>query len=142
VTAQSLLMAPFSRLALPIIKNFNKYMKYSKDEDLKRIFDRLSQGSISTNDEYVKKTSKLQAKLENIYSTTQVCELNNKTQCYTLSPYLEQLMQIEKDYDRLLWAWKGWHDQCGNQIRPVYLTYIDLLNKNAKDNGYQDLSVS
>ncbi|CAF4154828.1 unnamed protein product, partial [Rotaria sordida] len=53
---------------------------------------------------------------------------------------LERLMQIEKDYDRLLWAWKGWHDECGNKIRPVYLPYIDLLNKHAKENGYQDLA--
>ena len=41
-------------------------------------------------------------------------------------------MQIEKDYERLVWAWKGWHDGCGNKIRSVYLSYIDLLNKNAK----------
>ena len=50
-------------------------------------------------------------------------------------------MQIEKDYDRLLWGWKGWHDQCGNAIRSVYLSYIDLLNDNIKGNNYNDLAV-
>ena len=50
-------------------------------------------------------------------------------------------MQVEKDYDRLLWAWKGWHDASGNAIRPVYLSFIDLLTKNAKDNGHGSLAV-
>jgi hypothetical protein len=50
-------------------------------------------------------------------------------------------MQTEKDYDRLLWAWKGWHDQCGNKIRPKYLSYIDLVNKDMQENGYKDISV-
>jgi peptidyl-dipeptidase A len=97
---------------------------------------------MSGDDQYIQQTSKLHMELENIYSTAQVCEPDDKSKCYTLSPYLERLMQIEKDYDRLLWAWKGWHDQCGNAIRPVYLSYIDLINKNAKNNGYKDLSVN
>jgi len=80
--------------------------------------------------------------MENIYATTKICERRNKKTCYTRSPYLEQTMQIEKDYDRLLWAWKGWYDECGNKTRPLYVPFIDLLNENAKENGYQDLSVS
>jgi hypothetical protein len=51
-------------------------------------------------------------------------------------------MQTEKDYDRLTWAWKGWHDGCGDKVRPVYLSYVDLLTKNIKENGYTDLAVS
>ena len=80
--------------------------------------------------------------MEQIYATTKVCEPNEKSKCYTLSPYLERAIQTEKDYERLLWIWKGWHDGCGNSIRPVYLSYIDVLNKNARENGYKDLSVS
>jgi len=142
VTDQSVLSAPFFRVTLPITKKFNEYMQYSENEELRILFGRLSRGTMSADDEYIQKTSKLHMELENIYSTAQVCEPNDKTKCYTLSPYLERLMQIEKDYDRLLWAWKGWHDQCGNAIRPVYIQYIDLINKNAKDNGYKDLSVN
>jgi hypothetical protein len=142
LTTQSLIRSPFSRMTLPIAKKFNEYMQYSEDEDLKRIFGRLASGTVSDNDEDVKKISKLHGEMEQIYSTTKVCEPNDDKKCYTLSPYLERLMQIEKDYDRLTWAWKGWYDGCGNQIRPVYLSFIDLLNKNAKENGYKDLSVS
>ncbi|CAF3630704.1 unnamed protein product [Adineta steineri] len=138
MSAQNLKSAPFSRQTLPIAKKFDEYMTHSSDEDLKRTYDRLARGTVSNNDENVKKSSKLHAQLEQIYSTAEVCELNDNTKCYTLSPYLERLMQIEKDYDRLLWAWKGWHNQCGNKIRPVYLPYIDLLDKNIKENGYKD----
>jgi hypothetical protein len=142
MTAQSLLKSPFVRMAVPIGKKFNEYMKYSKNEDLKRIFGRLATGTVSHNNEDVKKTSKLHGDLENIYAIAKVCEPNDPTKCYTLAPYLERLMQIEKDYDRLTWAWKGWHDECGNKIRPVYLAYIDLLTKNAQENGYSDIAVS
>ncbi|CAF4001806.1 unnamed protein product, partial [Rotaria sp. Silwood1] len=140
MTAQNLIRSPFSRLVLPIAKKINEHMKYSKDDDLKRIFGRLATGATSDNNDDVKRTSKLHGQLEDIYSTTKVCELNDNKKCYTLSPYIERLMQIEKDYDRLLWAWKGWHDGCGNKIRSVYLPYIDLLNKNSKENGYHDLA--
>jgi len=117
-------------------------MKQSKNEDLKRIFGRLARGTFIDNDKDVREMSKLSSQLESIYGTTTVCELNNKTKCYTIEPYLERLMQTEKDYDRLTWAWKGWHDGCGDKVRPVYLSYIDLLTKNVKENGYTDLAVS
>ncbi|CAF5095069.1 unnamed protein product, partial [Rotaria magnacalcarata] len=140
ISKQSLISSPFDRLSLPMAKRFNEHMKYSRDEDLKVSFGRLSKNLISPNDEDVKQTSKLSSDLSRVYSTTKVCELNNDEICYNLSPYLERLMQVEKDYDRLLWGWQGWHDGCGNNIRPLYLPYIDLLDKSTKENGYKDLT--
>ena len=139
---QDLMVSPFQRLALPIAKKFNAQLKNSTNEDLKRILGRCARGTISYDDNEVKITSKLSSQLESIFGTTTVCELNNTKQCYTIEPYLTELMQKEKDYDRLTWAWEGWYDACGMKGRPVYLTYIDLLNKNCKANGYSDLSVS
>jgi hypothetical protein len=129
-------------MTIPIAKKFNEYMKFSNNEDLKRIFNSLATGSTIESDEEQRQISKLHSTMEQIYSTTKVCEPNDEKKCYTLTPYLERTMQIEKDYERLIWAWQGWYDGCGNQIRSVYLPYIDLLNENAKKNGYQDLSVS
>jgi hypothetical protein len=140
-STQSLITTPYHLKSLPIAKKFNEYMQYSTNEDLKRIFDRLSQGTVNRDRERIKKVSKSHAKLETIYSTAKVCEPDDDTKCYALSPYLERLMQVEKDYDRLTWAWKAWHDECGDKIRPVYLSYINLLNENVKENGYQDLAV-
>ncbi|CAF1067953.1 unnamed protein product [Adineta steineri] len=140
ISDQSLLQTPFGRQTLPIAKEFNKYMKNSKNKDLKLIFGRLATGTMSHNDKDVKRVSKLSSDLESIYGTATVCELNDKKTCHTIEPYLERLMETEKDYDRLLWAWKGWHDECGNKVRPVYLEYVDLLNKNVKENGYDSLA--
>ena len=123
-------------------KKFDEYMKDSRNDDLKRIFDRLASSSISHNDDDVKRASTLSARMLSIYSTEEVCEIDNSEKCYSLSPYLERLMQVEKDYDRLTWAWKGWYDQVGNKIRPLYLEYIDVLTKTSHENGYQDIAVS
>ncbi|CAF3377770.1 unnamed protein product [Rotaria socialis] len=140
MTAQSLLQSPFSHKVLPIAKKFNENLKESENDDLKRIFGRLATGVVSDNMVELKQASRLHAQLENIYAVAKVCESSDPEKCYALSPYLERVMQVEKDYDRLTWAWKGWHDECGNKVRPVYLSYIDLLNKNIKENGYTDLS--
>lgn len=141
ITKQNLLKSPFHRLSHPIAKKFNRSLIHAKNKELKRIFDHLAQGSTSRNDEAIQRSSKLQAELEHLYSTAKVCESNDSSECYVFSPYLERLMQVEKDYDRLLWAWKGWHDASGNAIRQVYLSYIDLLTENAKENGHENLAV-
>ena len=117
-------------------------MKDSDDDDLKRIFDRLASALISHNDDEVKRVSKLSGEMLSIYATERVCEGNGSEKCYPFAPDLERLMQTEKNYDRLTWAWKGWHDQVGNRIRPLYLEYIDVLSKTVKDNGYHDMAVS
>ena len=108
---------------------------------MKKIFDGLCRQSVQQDPEYVKKVNHLATELQDIYSGTVVCEETDKTKCYQLSPYLERVMQLEKNYDRLLWAWKGWHDNCGNQIRKDYLEYIDLLNENVPKELYQNLAV-
>lgn len=142
IANQNVRASSFHRLSLSTAKKFNEYIKYSTNEELKRIFDDLAQSSGSHSDEYLAKSSKLHSQLDRIYSTAQVCELKDDKQCYTFSPYVERVMQIEKDYDRLLWAWKGWHDQCGNALRTVYLSYIDLLNENLKNSADKDLAVN
>ncbi|CAF1531916.1 unnamed protein product, partial [Adineta steineri] len=43
---QSLLQSPFGRQTLPIAKEFNKYMKNSKNKDLKLILGRLATGTM------------------------------------------------------------------------------------------------
>ncbi|CAF1022627.1 unnamed protein product [Didymodactylos carnosus] len=139
---QKLITTPFSRQTLPIIKKFNKYMKYSTDYDLKRIYGLAALGTVVKDDRDVEKGSQLHSQMDSIYSTATVCELKDPNECYQLTPMLENLMHVEKDYDRLLWAWKGWHDECGNKIRPIYLDYINLLTKNIQENGYQDLAES
>ena len=141
ITKQNLIASSFHHLSLPIAKKFNEFTKNSDNKDLKRIFHHLAQGYLTNDQETLQQSSLLHAQLENIYSTAKVCQSNDTTRCYQLSPDLERLMQVEKDYDQLLWAWQGWHDSSGDAVRPVYLSYIDLLMKISEENSGKNLAV-
>lgn len=42
---------------------------------------------------------------------------------------------MSRDYDELLFAWKGWRDSAGKVIRQDYKKYVELANKAATLNG-------
>ena len=44
-------------------------------------------------------------------------------------------MAESRDYDELLFAWKGWRDNAGKVLRKDYERYVELANKAAKLNG-------
>lgn len=48
---------------------------------------------------------------------------------------LQKIMAESRDYDELLFAWKGWRDAAGKVIRQDYKRYVELANKAATLNG-------
>lgn len=84
------------------------------------------------------KLSNLTNQLSTIYALARVCYRN---ECLSLDPYLTTIMRESKDYDQLLFAWKGWHEAAGRKMRPIFAETVKLLNKDARENGYADLSV-
>lgn len=44
-------------------------------------------------------------------------------------------MAESRDYDELLFAWKGWRDAAGKVLRQDYKRYVELANKAATLNG-------
>lgn len=44
-------------------------------------------------------------------------------------------MATSRDYDELLFAWKGWRDSAGKVLRQKYKKYVELANKAATLNG-------
>ena len=44
-------------------------------------------------------------------------------------------MAESRDYDELLFAWKGWRDSAGKVLRNDYKRYVELANAAAKLNG-------
>lgn len=52
-----------------------------------------------------------------------------------LSSDLTDIMATSRDYDELLFAWKGWRDASGKQIKSDYKRYVELSNKAAVLNG-------
>ena len=55
-----------------------------------------------------------------------------------LEPELTELMAEVGNYDDHLWAWQAWHNGVGRQLRPLYLRYVELSNKQAQLNGFAD----
>ena len=51
---------------------------------------------------------------------------------------LKAVLEKSRDYDELLDAWKGWHDQARG-LRADYARYVELANEGARELGYQDL---
>lgn len=97
-----------------------------------------SQGIVFKNEKDVIEFSELSSELESIYAKAKVCE--DGINCLTLDPELSNLLKDSRDYEILLWAWKGWHDQTGPKMRHIYARTVQLNNKAAKENGYKDLS--
>lgn len=62
--------------------------------------------------------------------TTYYC---SKRKCFVSD--LQRIMAESRDYDELLFAWKGWRDSAGKVLRQDYKRYVELANKAATLNG-------
>jgi peptidyl-dipeptidase A len=83
--------------------------------------------------------SSLKSQLESIYAVAKVCEPDG-INCASLDPELTAIMKSSRDYDRILWAWKGWHDATGPKMRHTYTKIVEIQNKGAVFSNYKDLS--
>uniref|UniRef100_A0A7N4V350 Angiotensin-converting enzyme n=2 Tax=Sarcophilus harrisii TaxID=9305 RepID=A0A7N4V350_SARHA len=104
---------------------------------LKRMLWKLKEmerASLPEND--LKEYNELLTNMETIYNAADVCL--EKGPCIPLEPDLSEVMASSRDYDELLWAWQGWRDTVGQQLRPIYSRYVELSNKAAKLNGHTD----
>ncbi|KAM4843255.1 angiotensin-converting enzyme-like protein Ace3 [Thomomys bottae] len=81
--------------------------------------------------------NQLLAYMETAYSMGQVCL--SEGPCVTLESDIEEIMATSRDEKELLWAWQGWHDAVGRQLRPIFGRYVQLSNKAANLNGYDDM---
>lgn len=72
--------------------------------------------------------------METTYSVASVCYANGT--CLQLEPDLTHLMATSRNYDELLWAWRGWRDKAGRAILPFFPKYVNLTNKAAQLNGH------
>ncbi|XP_036611538.1 angiotensin-converting enzyme-like [Trichosurus vulpecula] len=88
----------------------------------------------------LKEYSELLANMETIYNVADVCL--EKGPCLFLEPDLTKVMASSRNYDELLWAWKGWRISVGRQLRPIYSRYVELSNKAARLNGHTDTGAS
>ncbi|NXO70473.1 ACE enzyme, partial [Phainopepla nitens] len=108
-----------------------------QDQSVTRILKKLSvieRAALPENE--LKEYNTLLSDMETTYSVAKVCR-ENKT-CHPLDPDLTDIMATSRDYDELLFAWKGWRDASGKKMRNNYKRYVELSNKAAMLNGYKD----
>ncbi|CAF0741045.1 unnamed protein product [Brachionus calyciflorus] len=124
-------------------KSLEYNISESWDESLKRQFKFARLASLTEiiipNQEEKIEFSSLSKKLEYIYATAKVCD-NSTNECLALEPEITEIMTNSRDYDKLLWVWKGWHDATGPKMRDIYTRTVEIRNKAARENGYKDLS--
>ncbi|XP_065507211.1 angiotensin-converting enzyme isoform X2 [Caloenas nicobarica] len=108
-----------------------------QDQSVIRILKKLSviERAALPEDE-LKEYNSLLSEMETTYSVAKVCRDNEI--CHPLDPDLTDIMATSRDYDELLFAWKGWRDASGKKIKSDYKRYVELSNKAAVLNGYTD----
>lgn len=106
-------------------------------KDTKRQIKFITSTATSTNPDVVKEVTELESTMEGIYSTGKVEDKGGKM--LELDPDLYAIMSESRDYERLLFAWKGWRDAVGPRLRSHYKKFVDLKNQGAKENGWKDI---
>lgn len=108
-----------------------------QDEEVKRVLKKLSDIERSAlPEEEIIEYNTLLSDMETIYSVAKVCREDGT--CLPLEPDLTNILATSRDYDELLFAWKGWRDAAGKKIREKYKRYVELSNKAARLNNYAD----
>uniref|UniRef100_A0A672ZLE5 Angiotensin-converting enzyme n=1 Tax=Sphaeramia orbicularis TaxID=375764 RepID=A0A672ZLE5_9TELE len=108
-----------------------------QDASTKRIIKKLSDiERAALPSDQLKEYNQLLSTMETKYSVAEVCRENGT--CHPLDPDLQKIMAESRDYDELLFAWKGWRDSAGKILRQDYKRYVELANKAATLNGHTD----
>ncbi|KAM6897562.1 angiotensin-converting enzyme [Xenentodon cancila] len=108
-----------------------------QDDLVKRIMEKLSdieRAALPSTE--LEEYNTLLSNMETKYSVAEVCRANGT--CLPLDPDLQRIMAESRDYDELLFAWKGWRDVAGKVLRQDYERYVELANKAATLNGHSD----
>jgi len=125
----------------PQLEEAQQYYKYSKlfsDPQLTRELQLIVENSLpSPKDEKDKeRLSTITSEMATIYSTATVEHDGEK---YLLEPGLMDILTSSKDYDELVWVWKGFRDAAGIPQRELYEEYVQLSNKAAQQFGHANM---
>ncbi|TRY89927.1 hypothetical protein DNTS_000391 [Danionella cerebrum] len=108
-----------------------------QDESVKRILTKLSDlERAALSEDELKEYNNLLASMETLYSVATVCR--DDKNCLPLDPDLNKIMAESRDYDELLFAWQGWRNASGRELRSSYKRYVELANLAATSNGHTD----
>lgn len=117
-----------------------RFIGQDLDPDTARQLELLRRGTtMPAPDDPAKRAelASLATELESRYGSAKVCPAEGEGECLDETAII-RLMAGERDYDRLLGAWRGWHDTAA-PTRPMYERFVELANEGAREIGFVDL---
>jgi peptidyl-dipeptidase A len=115
-----------------------RFIGQELDPDTARQLELLRRGTtMPAPDDPAKRAelASLATELESRYGSAKVCPAEGE--CLDETAII-RLMAGERDYDRLLDAWRGWHDTAA-PTRPMYERFVTLANEGAREISFADL---
>lgn len=79
------------------------------------------------------------------YNKAKVCpyekqNCDKESEGWSLNPNITKRFSKSRDVDELKYLWKSWRDNTGKLMRGQYKSLVELMNKAAKENKYDDAS--
>ena len=127
----------FSAFYKQMRQNASKFNVDKLSTDTKRQMQFITSTATPKDAAVLKQVTELEATMEGIYSTGKVNDTDGNM--LELDPDLYKILSDNRDYERLLFVWKGWRDAVGPKVRPLYKQFVELKNKGAKENGWEDI---
>ena len=95
-------------------------------------------GSRALPDSEMAELKSLILEMGEIYGSTKICLPWAPDTCYNLEPGLTEIMAESTNYTERQFVWQAWRTEVGRQLKPLYARYVDLKNKLAVLNGFED----
>lgn len=77
--------------------------------------------------------------MEDIYSKATICDYKDRSKCdLALEPELTEIMANSQDPEELKHIWTEWRKASGEKVRKMYPKYVELSNRAAQANGYEN----
>ncbi|HSR95928.1 MAG TPA: M2 family metallopeptidase [Kofleriaceae bacterium] len=86
-----------------------------------------------------KELAELAAKMGSEYGRGVCKTVKGKEQCQDIEHW-SKLLQKDRRPDRLLAAWRTWHNDVGHKERDMFAKYVELANAGARGIGFKDVS--
>lgn len=144
----SRLLHPWSEETKSQARKF-KYKGFT-DDGIKRQFRFMLEGSNMDDEEKRDRFDEITTAMTSAYGKGKVCrpkgekygtcskDQEREGEFLSLEPDLEQILAHSRDYDELLWVWKGWRDAVGPEVGEHYPEYVELKNEAARNGGFSD----
>ncbi|XP_062576365.1 uncharacterized protein LOC134238260 [Saccostrea cucullata] len=137
VVKSSVEMAEFKKEMADLVTLYD--WQQFEDEDLKRLFSKITDIGTSVQEDTDKLAQMNQAgsEMESIYSTANVCLSDGS--CHQIEPGLTEILATSTNYSLLTEAWKLWRDATGKKMKPKYKTLVGLSNEAIRLANFSDI---